>query len=433
MVVRRLAPDWGQRMSFYRFLRNRRVTVDGLLDAQGQTCGLDRAAGHVLVLTDTTTVDLTAHRGRLDPTTVGPVGDGRGLGLLAHVALCLAADVVPEAAVLGIGSLRCWARPATGTRFTRHYKQQPVAAKESHKWVRAAQDSRRRLPAASRLTLVGDREADNYATLAQWQALGVDFLVRCRQDRRVQPAGTLFARLAATPVQARLRRPVAATRPTAGAPTRQATLQVRYAPYTVRRPVTAPGQPAQLACWAVYVGEDDPPPGETPVCWRLLTSHPVQDAAQAQQVAGWYAQRWWVEQLFRVLKQQGLGLEDTQLTDGRAVARLLALALPAAVQVLQLARARHNLAPAPASVLPPAARPLAHRWVAQLQARAAQQSNGYPPDSLAWVAWLFARLGGWAGLPSERPPGVITLLRGAMRFQQFFEDSAVLDTLVYTP
>jgi hypothetical protein len=419
VVGRRLAPDVAGRKGFYRFVRHPAVTVEALLAAQAQDNGLAAYEGHVLALTDTTLVDLSAHRRRLKAHTVGPIGDGRGVGLLVHPVLCLSAAASASHAagqVLGVSSVQVWHRP------------QPAA--DSHKWATAAHLTRAALPQARQLTLVADRESDNYATLAALQAKGIDFVLRSRVDRRLAAAGAeapaekLLERLARQAPQATYTVEVARTQPTPGQPTRVATLAVRYAPVEVTRPTGGPaGTPKLLTLWVVRVSEEEAavPAGEKAVDWRLLTSHPVTDPAQAQQVVRWYAQRWWIEQLFRLLKQQGLRLEDSQLTDGAAIARLLVLALPAALQVLQLVRARDNPAPAPPSVLPPAARPLAHALVAQLNGQTTKQQNGFPAESLAWMAWLLGRLGGWGGLPSERPPGVITLLRGATLFQQRLE------------
>jgi len=39
---------------------------------------------------------------------------------------------------------------------------------------------------------------------------------------------------------------------------------------------------------------------------------------------------------------------------------------------------------------------------------------------LAWAAWLIARLGGWSGYQSQRPPGIVTFYRGLQTFESIF-------------
>ena len=55
-----------------------------------------------------------------------------------------------------------------------------------------------------------------------------------------------------------------------------------------------------------------------------------------------------------------------------------------------------------------------------LNGKTLKQSNPYPSESLAWAAWLIARLGGWAGFQSQRPPGVFTFFRGLRKFDDIF-------------
>src|SRR4051812_8249485 len=42
---------------------------------------------------------------------------------------------------------------------------------------------------------------------------------------------------------------------------------------------------------------------------------------------------------------------------------------------------------------------------ARLAERSPTLANPHPTDSLAWAAWIIARLGGWNGYASSRPPG----------------------------
>jgi len=53
--------------------------------------------------------------------------------------------------------------------------------------------------------------------------------------------------------------------------------------------------------------------------------------------------------------------------------------------------------------------------------RTRKQQNPFPPYILAWATWLIARLGGWSGYASQRPPGIAILFRGLKPFDNLFE------------
>lgn len=112
------------------------------------------------------------------------------------------------------------------------------------------------------------------------------------------------------------------------------------------------------------------------------------------------------------LKQAGLNLEATQLESIEAIERLSVLALSIAVRTLQLVEGRDN-PDLPASV---AFTSEQQHYLTQLapslQGRTQKQQNPYLPNSLAWATWLIARLGGWSGYRSQRPPGMPTLVHG---------------------
>mgnify|MGYP006174302781 CR=1 FL=1 len=168
--------------------------------------------------------------------------------------------------------------------------------------------------------------------------------------------------------------------------------------------------------WEVI--ERDPPPGAEPVHWRLLTTHDVPDARAAWRIVGWYKQRWTIEQLFRVLKSQGLQLEDSQLETAERLLKLAAIATQAAAVILQLVQARDGRTPEPADIVfsAPEIKTL-DALVPTLEGKTTLQKNPYPSHSLAWAAWVIAKLGGWDGYPRSTPPGPITFKLGIDRFK----------------
>jgi hypothetical protein len=93
---------------------------------------------------------------------------------------------------------------------------------------------------------------------------------------------------------------------------------------------------------AVEALEVQPPAGQEPIHWRLLTTHEVVCLEQALRVIQWYGWRWKIEQLFATLKTAGLNLEATQLESAIAIRRLTILALSVAVRTLQMVEGRDN-------------------------------------------------------------------------------------------
>lgn len=145
---------------------------------------------------------------------------------------------------------------------------------------------------------------------------------------------------------------------------------------------------------------------------------------------GGIALRLRIEQLFATLKQAGLQLEATQLESIEAIQRLSVLALSVAVRTLQLLEGRDNPA-LPASVaFSNEQQQCLEQLVPTLQGLTQKQGNPYPHASLAWATWLIARLGGWSGYPSQRPPGMPTLVQGLRQFDSIFLGWKLAQTLL---
>jgi len=63
---------------------------------------------------------------------------------------------------------------------------------------------------------------------------------------------------------------------------------------------------------AIYALEKNPPKGEKPLEWMLLTNLPVANLQQAYEKIKWYCMRWRIEMFFKVLKS-GFNVEDCRL------------------------------------------------------------------------------------------------------------------------
>ena len=204
---------------------------------------------------------------------------------------------------------------------------------------------------------------------------------------------------------------------------RQATVALRFGAATLQRPQTSAAKalPESVALWVVDVQEIDPPEGEEPVRWRLLTTHAVTSVAEARQIVTWYRMRWIIEQVFRSLKAHGLRIEDSQMVEARRFTKLAVVALIAAVRSMQLVLARDGTSGQQITdAVDPTDMPALRSLNTSLEGRTKLLKNPFDSNSLAWFAWIVARLGGWSGYTSRgyKPPGPKTMHHGLLRLDQ---------------
>ena len=98
------------------------------------------------------------------------------------------------------------------------------------------------------------------------------------------------------------------------------------------------------------------------------------------------------------------------------------LAASAAVRTMQLtlARAGKTARPATDAFDQKEVEVLRHLQPT-LEGKTGKQRNPDPLESLAWAAWIIARLGGWKGYACERKPGPITMLHGLKGFSSIHQ------------
>ena len=83
---------------------------------------------------------------------------------------------------------------------------------------------------------------------------------------------------------------------------REAEVVVRAARVTLRPPWRPDRKLPPVTVNVVLVSEVNPPPGDEPVEWLLLTSLPIDSVEQVRQIIQYYCVRWMIEVFFRVLK-----------------------------------------------------------------------------------------------------------------------------------
>ncbi len=380
-------------MRIGRFLRNARVSVEEMKrTALARTC--TRVAGrHVLAIQDTTAVRV----------------DEKGLGLNLHPML--AVDAM-SGAVLGLVDNILLDRVG-GERARR--KARPFAEKDSHRWLEAARSAAALAEAgASCVTVVEDREGDIYECFAL-KPPTVEKLVRAAQDRSLIEGGTLFARAESLAPAGQMSVDLPAA---PGRRARRVELSVSFGEVNLARPGTrraSDGLPARVPVRLVVGREINPPQGETPAVWILLTTHKVADLADARRMIGFYRQRWTIEQLFRTMKTKGFDVEALRQQPNGPLEKLATAILIAAVTVMQLVAERDGQTRRPLEdVFDPADQPALEAVCKTLEGKTERQKNPHPKGSLAYAAWVFARLGGWTGYYGK--PGPITMLRGLTDF-----------------
>lgn len=392
--IRRLGGDRAGEIRLSRLLRNAAVTVEAMSAEAARRTAARCAGRHVLAIQDTTVVR----------------SQGGG-GLYLHPVIVVDAE---EGALLGLAQAQFLSRDK-GLKGSRRCRA--MGDKQSQRWLDGAAQAARVCATAARVTVIADRESDIYAAFAACPS-GTDLVVRAAQDRSLQDGGRLFATTDAAPEAGRAALDLPA-RP--GRKARRTQVAVRFMSATLARPRhgLAHGLPRSVRLSLVDVREVDPPPGEE-VHWRLLTTQAVDTLAQAFAVIDLYRRRWAIEQLFRTLKTQGFDIEGVLVGEEAPLRRLVMAALVAAVTVQQLVHARDGIQGlAPLRPLTDAFEPqdgaLLEAFCTRLQGKTARQKNPHPKGSLAYAAWVCARLGGWTGYYGR--PGPLVMLNGWTEFQ----------------
>lgn len=338
----------------YRLLNNENIEYDDLLsEHRDRTIARAEEAGEVLVLHDTTTC--TFEHG--DPDKIGYLPTGKA-GFFVHTSLVVDAQRHRRPlGVLHVEPLWRAQRSGRGRRANRVSGREASSWKgrESERWGRCVQECAEHLEGCS-VVHVMDREGDKYELCSQMIEHAQRFVVRSQHNRRLskdEESGTIREVLEKAPIRATrdvyLSRREGSTAPRSQSlmPARQArsaVLSIAAAQVSIRRPTNVPKTLAQaLTINVVLVREPNPPAGQAPVDWLLLTSEPIETREQVERIVDIYRCRWLIEEFFKALKT-GCIYQERMFESRHALLNVLATSLPIAVELLWM---RSRVADAP--------------------------------------------------------------------------------------
>lgn len=371
---------------------------------------LARIAAHdgpVLVLHDATELDYTT-LGSLSGH-LGQIGKGTHRGYICHNVLAIDAAT---GEVLGLldQMLHCRDEVRDDETLTELRNRE---TRESLLWVRGAEH----LPSDWRLVDVADQGASTFEFLEHQTHGGRRFVIRNGKTRKVyaghEPVGPqryLKEYAQSLPEWGRFTMDVQSQKGRRARSAAEFTL--RGGAVLVLPPHARHGHHgrAPLPLYVVYVVEVDPPRGEKPVEWMLLTNEPVRTFDDAWRVAGWYERRWVIEEYHKALKT-GCRIEDLQFAHAQRLQPAIALLSAVALTLLGLRDASR--------------RPDAHtRRATMLLAREYIEvlslwRHGKLRSDLTIHDFFFAlaRLGGHQNRKHDHRPGWLVLWRGWMKLE----------------
>jgi hypothetical protein len=402
--------------AFYRLCDADDVTHSAVIAAARQYTftRIAESPGPVLILHDATELDYTSLTSLADD--LGQIGTGTRLGYICHNVLAVAAGTRE---VLGLVDqiLHCRDEVPKNETLAEHRERE---SRESLLWVRGTEH----LPADAKLVDVTDQGSDTFEYLEHAFRSGRRFVARVHKVRKVhaghQPVGRKRYLKEYTGRMPELGRFTMAVQAQAGRTARKAAeFVVRGGPVLVCPPHAKQGHHGDdpLPLYVVRIAEVAPPQGEKAIDWTLLTNEPVRTLADAWRVAGWYEQRWIVEEYHKAQKT-GCQIEDMQFTTTDRLEPAIALLSVVAVTLLNLRDASRR----PDAKTRLATTILAPDYVKVLSLWRYREIRGQM--TVHDFFYALARLGGHQNRKNDHRPGWLVLWRGWTKLQAMLDGYA---------
>ncbi|HMH32385.1 MAG TPA: IS4 family transposase [Puia sp.] len=415
--IRQLCFNEADTKGFYRFLLNDRVSEDDIVNNMAANCTEACKGKFVVCIQDTTEVNLSSHSNRINKDdylgTTNAKND-KGLGFFLHPSLVLDAQ---ECIPYGYADVKIWNRSLEHkSKFEREYNKLPIEEKESYKWIEVSQNTQSALrDQVTGMVIIQDREGDIYEQFATIPDEKTDLLIRARTDRTLKDKNKLFSCLSDQQAQGRYQVTIAAKN---GRQKRIADLEIRYRKVTICATDSSSKNIARSVDLYLIEAKEINFSDTDRICWRLLTTIPVQNVEVAKMCIEWYSWRWTVEEVFKVLKKEGYNIEASELEYASSIRKMSLLIMETVIKLflMRLAYAEPETEISADTCFTKEEQEFLEHQISRLQGKTSKQKNPYQTTDLKRYVWAIARLGGWKGYESKRHPGITTLWTGLKYF-----------------
>lgn len=424
VCVHKLGSTLKEQMGFYRFLHHPQTTESSILRQLLSFQESVEEEEELLVISDTSQVNVAHLKFCIkDKTGLGVLNDGLTLGYYFHGSLVLSSDYQ----VKGISDALIFSRPKKIAAINKRKRDAvPMKYKESNRWWLGIKNSTTYLGNPSRLTFIQDREGDIYEVLDKIQKQGSKFIIRSKHNRYIRSLDGIKQRLKTYLSTLAIQQNYWIKVPVDKHANkfRKANLSIRYASLDLQAPTHHQYETDfsdQISCNVIQVFQANPIKAHPTINWIIFTNHPVQTKAQALKIINDYRSRWNIEEVFRGMKSKGLQVNKASYKTGAALRKIAIMGFDISTTALKLRQARDGKTfQAIEEVFDHRHQLCLKQLLPKFEGNTDKQKNPHSTNSLAWAAWIIARIGGWKGYQSQRPPGVITFKRGLADFQQIF-------------
>jgi Transposase Tn5 dimerisation domain/Transposase DNA-binding len=397
----------------YRFFSNDLVNESKIM-APHSKMTVERSNQYpvVLCLSDTTSLNYTTRKTLKDS---GYISSNNAQGFFFHTTIA----VTPDRLHLGIVGQKFWAREKQKTnRSSRQRDTMMFDEKESYRWLEAYRDSCEFAQQCSNTQVVHitDREGDIFEIFDEYQRRNriVDYVIRSNHNRTVYHKNKSSNKLIQVLEESK---PIGEISfeiiKREDNKTRRVTQSIQAMNVEIKSRYGADTPNLTTTVNAIYLKEIDPPEGEKPIVWCLLTSLPIDSFEEIVKVLSYYLCRWEIEVFFKTFKS-GCKVEEKSLRSAERLYPLFSLLLIVAWRV--------NFLMHMGRIVPEISCESffdVSEWQAGYMAATRNKSPPVSVPTLNEMMGYIARLGGHLGRKKDVSPGVKAIWIGICKLTNY--------------